>query len=917
MAFIELQSEDHRDLLDTFGRLRSGGICKHVELPEIIVCGGRSAGKSSVLEAISGISFLTEDNACTRFTTELVLRRQDTPAVKISINPGLERTANEKRRSGSFTVPVSFDKPDIETIIGEAKEAMGLSEAKTFSSDILRVELCGPTQPHLTVVDLPGIFRVDGQDQKAQDAEIVRALVRHYIKRPHSIILAVVSAENYSYLDDITEIVRELDPNGTRTLGLITKPDALEPGSDREAVYAHLAKNTELSSQLGWHVLKNRDHKVRDGPSVERNEDEERFFSRGIWSTVDPSYLGIKSLMPRLSNILRNQILQQVPSLIQDVDRDIDTCQAQLKRLGKPRSTISEQRKYLMQVSREFSTLMKAAVDGEYNDAFFGSAKSDEGYRKRLRARIQNTLTSFEKEMREKGQSRVIVDDSGTRDRKLPDDHQWRSTFVNEVIDVVRRSRTRGLPGTFNSQVIRELFIEQCQPWQTIAMNVKHEILGIVDDIAQAIVDHVAADETTRGIYHLISNEIDILKANLGGKFQEILKQYVGSHPITYNSYLIDMVQKEQERRTHEQIEETVKKLVGSENFKEEHRVKIHPISLCDSLKRSINVDMERSGAEMATDYMLAYYKLALEKFVDDISVLAVEQCLLEKLPTLFLPEAVMDLPDHDVSYFVKERDTAPTERARCADKLRVLETERRVLARLETRRSPRVAQAAGENLPVSRMPRSYTTDSVTVDEARPYFPDFPPPDKPSHSPDLLIDAEVAEEVAEPPVAVDEDDWNLGREANSAPADDEPCAPEPEPEPLIETAPAGPEPKPEPAVEEAAPTEAPAEETQPATEANEEDLWGFRAKKKDKWCGSWGDAPVAVEAEAPAVPLETEDAKSDFDQLHAMSAKKSKKKKKKGHAAREEAADLPEAAMEAEPPSVPEPKLADPWGWAR
>ncbi|KAH0593527.1 hypothetical protein MHUMG1_08665 [Metarhizium humberi] len=905
MAFIELQSEDHRDLLDTFDRLRSGGVCKHVHLPEIIVCGGRSAGKSSVLEAISGISFLTEDNACTRFTTELVLRRQDTPAAKISINPGLERGTNEKRRSGVFTVPVSFDKPDIETIIGEAKEAMGLSEAKMFSSDILRVELCGPTQPHLTVVDLPGIFRADGQDEMAQDAETIRALVRHYIKRSHSIILAVVSAENYSYLGDITEIVRELDPNGSRTLGLITKPDVLEPGSDRESVYAHLAKNTELSSQLGWHVLKNRDHKVRDSPSLGRNEDEESFFSKGIWSSVDQSYLGIKSLMPRLSNILRNQILQQVPSIIEVVDRDIDRRKAQLERLGKPRCTISEQRKYLMQVSREFTTLMKAAVDGEYNDAFFGSAKSDEGYRRRLRARIQNTLTSFEKEIRERGQSRVIVDDSGTRDRKLPDDHQWRSTFVNEVMAIVRRSRTRGLPGTFNSQIIRELFVEQCRPWQTIAMNVKHEILGIVDDIAQAIVDHVAADETTRGVYHLVSNETDTLKADLGAKFHEILKQYVCSHPITYNSYLLDMVQKEQERRTHEQIEETVKKLVGNENFKEEHRVKIHPLNLCDSLKRSINVDMERSGAEMATDYMLAYYKvsealeapedakiltglqLALEKFVDDISVLAVEQCLLEKLPTLFLPEAVMDLPDHDVRYFIRERDTAHAERARCADKLAVLETERRVLARLDTRRSPGVAQAcAGENLPVSGIPRSYTTDTVTVDEGRPYFPRSPSPGNPGHSGELLVEPEGA-----------------------GPAGgEEPCAQEPEPvpelEPETEAAEAVEEPE-EPAADEPMSTETPTDETQPAAEETEEDLWGFRAKK-EKWRRSWGDA----QGEAPALPLETEDAKSDL--AGGKKAKRNKRKK-----SREDAPTLSEVTLEIEPVIVPEEQLAYPWGWAR
>jgi ABC-type branched-subunit amino acid transport system ATPase component len=62
MSSLELQSKDHRDLLDIIDKLRSKGISKYVDLPEIIICGDQSAGKSSALEAISGMSFPTKGN---------------------------------------------------------------------------------------------------------------------------------------------------------------------------------------------------------------------------------------------------------------------------------------------------------------------------------------------------------------------------------------------------------------------------------------------------------------------------------------------------------------------------------------------------------------------------------------------------------------------------------------------------------------------------------------------------------------------------------------------------------------------------------------------------------------------------------------------------------------------------------------
>lgn len=75
----QLGSKNQLDLLNCIDQLRSEGINRYDSLPQIIVCGDQSAGKSSVLEAISGVSFPVQSNTCTRFPTELILRR--TPQV--------------------------------------------------------------------------------------------------------------------------------------------------------------------------------------------------------------------------------------------------------------------------------------------------------------------------------------------------------------------------------------------------------------------------------------------------------------------------------------------------------------------------------------------------------------------------------------------------------------------------------------------------------------------------------------------------------------------------------------------------------------------------------------------------------------------------------------------------------------------
>jgi hypothetical protein len=95
-ALDGLCSEDQLNLLDSVDCLRSQGISHYVSLPQIIVCGDQSSGKSSVLEAISGVSFPIKSNLCTRFPIELVLRKTPHIGVTVSIVPHHSRSESEQ-----------------------------------------------------------------------------------------------------------------------------------------------------------------------------------------------------------------------------------------------------------------------------------------------------------------------------------------------------------------------------------------------------------------------------------------------------------------------------------------------------------------------------------------------------------------------------------------------------------------------------------------------------------------------------------------------------------------------------------------------------------------------------------------------------------------------------------------------------
>ncbi|KAF1813831.1 hypothetical protein P152DRAFT_394067 [Eremomyces bilateralis CBS 781.70] len=671
---VLLQNSEHRDLLDIVDKLRSTGIGRFIDLPQIIICGDQSSGKSSTLEAISGMSFPTKDTLCTRFATELILRRSTTVGVKVCIIPSPERSEIEKEEIGKFSV--ALKDLDIGHVIESAKAVMGVNGTeKVFSSDILRVEISGPEQPHLTLVDLPGLFSAANKDQSDEDAKMVESLVMSYMEKPRSVICAVVSAKNEFALQSVTRLARKVDPNGQRTLGLITKPDTLDEGSESEQYYVHLAQNKDVTFRLGWHVLKNRDFNSRNATTAERDRSEANFFSRGVWTSLAPSQRGKDALLVRLGAILRNLILQQLPSVLEDVEIEAKQCQDTLDKLGVGRETLADQRRYLLNIGQRFYNLIKAIVDGVYTDPFLSDVTAQGVYERRLRAVVQNALSDFSEEMYSEGHSQTIVENtSPDKPREIS-----RDDYIDEVQILMRKSRGRELPGTFNPLVVEELFSKQCKPWRALIYKLVGRIFEAAFSAVSVTLKHITDIHTAEKLLtRIINPSFDGLKNELNTKVDEILDPHLCGHPTTYNHYLIDTVQKVQAERRTAALEKRLSAYFNDSGAFHKHGIEYYHVnikSLVQMLSDHTEVNMDKFSCSLATDMMEAYYKVARKTVVDEVSVLAIERCLLQKLPELISAHIICDMDDDEIQHIASENQDSAQERARATTKLGILES--------------------------------------------------------------------------------------------------------------------------------------------------------------------------------------------------------------------------------------------------
>lgn len=605
----QLISEDQGKILDRIDQLRGTGL--QLPLPQIIVCGDQSSGKSSVLEAISRLSFPIGKGCCTTFPTELVLRRGPTWGPIVKIKPAASRSDAEKER---LSQAFSTNAKDFESVVKEAKGLLrGDSDAEdSYHEDILHIEVHNPTWPPLTLVDLPGIIHSKSKRQTEGDVDKVKSLVRSYMKRPNTVILAVISARYDPEIQEVLNMAEEVDPDGERTLGIITNPDAIHRDREEELKFIRYANNEEHRFELGWHVVKNLSSENRNRDLTERDREELAFFSQGIWENAlkTPGQLGIDALRTRLSSILKDITRPALPGILTKLRESLSSCKTELRWLGEPRDSRQEQLAYVTNISYNFHRILEQAIRGDYFDTTFFKPDLEETDPRRLRAAIQNLNEDFADVMYQYGHTLDFgehPEDFFNREEEDEDEGDnyeegpgsrysitkyqdltlptmaWRSTYLKEVARLAAQNKGTELPGMPKPHLIGELFRQQSEPWNRIASAHIETVWEVACNTLRLVASHVAPPETADAIrFHIIEDKMQDKRDILIAKLQELLKPYQRYHPITHSSDFFDKIR----------------------NIKRNRSSESKPV-ISDIL---LNTD--EKAADVAVGYMLAYYEV-------------------------------------------------------------------------------------------------------------------------------------------------------------------------------------------------------------------------------------------------------------------------------------------------------------------
>ncbi|XP_050430223.1 dynamin isoform X3 [Adelges cooleyi] len=281
-------------LQDAFTQL---GVHMQLDLPQIAVVGGQSAGKSSVLENFVGRDFLPRGSG-------IVTRR---PLILQLIHSTLEYGEFLHCKGKKF---MDFDEIRREI---EAETDRMTGSNKGISNVPINLRVYSPNVLNLTLVDLPGMTKVPVGDQPADIEYQIRSMLLTFIKRDNCLILAVTPANQDLANSDALKISKEVDPEGMRTIGVITKLDLMDEGTDAREVL----ENKLLPLRRGYIGVVNRSQKDIDGrKDIKAAMAAERKFFLG-----HPSYrhmadrLGTPYLQRVLNQQLTNHIRDTLPGL--------------------------------------------------------------------------------------------------------------------------------------------------------------------------------------------------------------------------------------------------------------------------------------------------------------------------------------------------------------------------------------------------------------------------------------------------------------------------------------------------------------------------------------------------------------------------------------------------------------------------
>jgi GTP-binding protein EngB required for normal cell division len=630
-------------------QLESLGIQHEIPLPQLIVCGDQSSGKSSLLEAISGLRFPINAKQCTLFATQVVLRRSPTNSSNVTIIPGRDTSAEDRERLQAFR-PSSSSIDDLQATVQEAAHAMKQPSTCPLSDNVLKVEITGPDRPHLTLIDLPGLVLSVPDGQSKLQIPMIERLVRQHMQNPRAIILAVISGAHHHMNQRVLEMAKEFDPIGARTIGVVTKPDSIS--HDDQEDFLGLLSNQVMCLQLGYHVVKNVERASNPTNRVDRDAAESKFFEQRPWTALPPSSKGITCLVKKLSAYLGEHLSRELPAVMNEIHCKLQECNVELEKIGNARSSSLDQRRYLTGIAENFSDRVEKALTGRYNGSPVGERDMQ------LRAKILDLQDAFSYSMRLYGPRLDIKCehsesyDLGRGNLTLARDQLSRSlhaqilsyvapatvTCVFHAKDVanglMKYNRGLLLPTLTDSSLVWGVFKDLASPWRQLVDThvdlIFREVSGFVDETFKQLCDEHAHHML---IENFIDPALNEMNKRLVEKKSEMLAPY---HNLSCSSWSLGLV--EDMLRAHGSLDPQTGEM-----------------DLCERANYIAAIRL--------VHHAYAYYKTAQSTMVDNVAALVIENCLLKDLRQLFKASSVSIMDENQLALLGGEAADAASRR--------------------------------------------------------------------------------------------------------------------------------------------------------------------------------------------------------------------------------------------------------------
>ncbi|KAH9917091.1 P-loop containing nucleoside triphosphate hydrolase protein [Amylocystis lapponica] len=529
-------SSGRRKMLDLVNRLHSTGAHLDIDLPVIAVIGSQSAGKSSLIESISGITLPRASGTCTRAPTECKLSWSAEPwkcVVSLRFITDEHGQPLGLVRNEAFGAPI-FDKTQVEERIrraqravlspstsprefldGDDEDPIGSHEL-TFSTNCVSLQISGNDVADLSFVDLPGLIASVGKGGSSGDIDLVKNLVTSYISRPSCIILLTVACETDFENQGAHTLAKAHDPEGKRTIGVLTKPDRIPPGEEDR--WLRFIRNEYEALDNGWFSVKQPDSRaLASGISwTEARKEEQLYFTATPpWSELDfesQRHLGTSRLTDCLSTVLSSLIAKRLPELQDELQALLQKTEENLRKLPKPPS--SDAFAEILHLLGDFSRDLARHLAGTPDDS--GLLQAIRPVQEHFKKAIRDTAPDFRPYTKTKANT-LLDEDTGLSTFEPPDflvneepaevaRDGLNTIYIDEVMDRARKAITRELPDHYPFVVSNDYIVTITSKWQTPTRNLFDAVERILTSYVKKIISRHFGKFVQGGMQQQVTN---------------------------------------------------------------------------------------------------------------------------------------------------------------------------------------------------------------------------------------------------------------------------------------------------------------------------------------------------------------------------------------------------------------------------